>query len=204
MTRRRDAARPQPPRVEVENLKTARFDCVHPSCGGICCMNGRPALERREEETIRENLGRFLPHLRPAAQRAIARSGFLSDSQKEGLPTLKVSGGWCVFFHDGCVLHQVGAAEGDRFRYKPWRCALFPLSRDRKSGKWFVRQRGERGEAWDLFCLNPAETPKTADATLTAEVSHLQKLARERLLPAPPPRTRHEGAPGDPAAHQDP
>lgn len=187
--RRREAdAPPAPPRVEVANLTTAHFDCVYPSCGGICCMNGRPALERREEDAIRENLGRFLPHLRPAAQRAIARSGFLTDEKKEGLPTLRVSGGWCVFFHDGCVLHQVGAAEGDRFRYKPWRCALFPLKRDAKSGAWHVRQRGERGEPWDLFCLNPAESPKTADTTLSAEVTHLQKLARERLLPSLPPR----------------
>lgn len=195
MTRRREPARPQPPQVAVANLATAHFDCVYPSCGGICCMNGRPALEAREQEAIRANLGRFLPHLRPAARRAIERSGFLATGEKdvkEGLPTLKVSQGWCVFFNEGCVLHQVGAAEGDRFKYKPWRCALFPLTRDRKSGEWHVRQRGERGEAWDLFCLNPAESPRTADATLTDEVAHLQKLARERLLPTAPRRMTRE------------
>ena len=195
MTRRRQPATPQPPRIDVVNLKTDHFDCVYPSCGGICCMNGRPAIEAREEEAIRSNLGRFLPHLRPAARRAIERSGFLSDlakDEKEGLPTLKVSQGWCVFFKDGCVLHQVGAAEGDRFKYKPWRCALFPLKRDQTSGAWHVRQRGERGESWDLFCLNPAESPKRADATLKDEVEHLQKLARERLLPPAPPRMTRE------------
>jgi uncharacterized protein DUF3109 len=195
MTRRREPAKPQPPPIVVVNLETARFDCVYPSCGGICCMNGRPAIEAREEAAIRSNLGRFLPHLRPAARRAIERSGFLSNlekDEKEGLPTLRVSQGWCVFFKDGCVLHQVGAAEGDRFGYKPWRCALFPLKRDPASGEWHVRQRGERGESWDLFCLNPAESPKTADATLTDEVERLQKLARERLLPPAPRRSTRE------------
>ena len=189
MTRRREPAGPQPPRIDVANLATAHFDCVYPSCGGICCMNGRPAVEAREEAAIRANLGRFLPHLRPAARRAIERSGFLSNlakDEKEGLPTLKVSQGWCAFWKDGCVLHQVGASEGDRFKYKPWRCALFPLKRDRKSGDWHVRQRGERGEAWDLFCLSPGESPKTADTTLEAEVAHLNELARARRIPHSP------------------
>jgi hypothetical protein len=186
MTHRREPATPLPPKIEVANLKAAHFDCVYPSCGGICCMNGRPAVEPREQQAIAANLARFLPHLRPSARRAIEKSGFLSDQEKEGLPTLKVSQGWCAFFKDGCVLHQVGDAEGDRFKYKPWRCALFPLTRDKKSGEWYVRQRGERKEAWDLFCLNPEESPKSADATLVGEVAHLQKLARERLLPPPP------------------
>jgi hypothetical protein len=188
MTRRREAAQPLPPKLPVANLATARFDCVFPTCGGICCMNGRPAVEPAEQRALAENLPKFLPHLRPAARRLIEKSGFLSDEQKEGLPTLKTSQGWCAFFKDGCVLHQVGAAEGDRFKYKPWRCALFPLTRDKKSGEWYVRQHGQRGEAWDLFCLNPAESPKTADATLASEVAHLQKLAAERRLPDVPPR----------------
>jgi hypothetical protein len=153
-------------------------------------MNGRPAVEPCEQAAIAANLAKFLPRLRPSARRAVEKSGFLSDLQKEGLPTLKVNQGWCAFFHDGCVLHQVGAEEGDRFKYKPWRCAVFPLTRDRKSGEWYVRQRGERGEAWDLFCLNPSESPKTADTTLAAEVAHLQRLARERRLPPPPARPK--------------
>jgi hypothetical protein len=86
------------------------------------------------------------------------------------------------------VLHQVGASEGDRFKYKPWRCALFPITRDRKSGEWYVRQRGERGEAWDLFCLHPGESPKTAESTLQSEVAHLNELARARRIPLSPRR----------------
>ena len=183
MTHRREPARPLPPKVDVVNLKTAHFDCVYPTCGGICCMNGRPAVEKSEQAAIEANLAKFLPHLRPSARRAIEKAGFLSDQEKEGLPTLKVNQGWCAFFKDGCVLHQVGADEGDRFKYKPWRCAVFPLTRDKKNGEWFVRQRGQRNEAWDLFCLNPEESPKTADATLGGEVQHLQKLARDRVIP---------------------
>jgi hypothetical protein len=188
VTRRREPAKPEPPKVEVANLATAHFDCVYPTCGGICCMNGRPAVEVAEQATIRANLPRLLPLLRPHARRLVEKSGFLSDQEKDGLPTLKVSQGWCAFWNDGCVLHQLGASEGDRFKYKPWRCALFPLTRDRKSGEWYVRQRGERGEAWDLFCLHPGESPKTADATLATEVAHLQKLARERVFPLLPRR----------------
>ncbi|HET6163209.1 MAG TPA: DUF3109 family protein [Planctomycetota bacterium] len=186
MTHRREPAQPLPPKVDVANLATAHFDCVYPTCGGICCMNGRPAVEKDEQERITANLPKFLPHLRPAARRLVEKSGFLSDQEKDGLPTLKVSQGWCAFWSDGCVLHQVGASEGDRFKYKPWRCALFPLTRDRKSGEWYVRQRGERGEAWDLFCLSPGESPKTADTTLEAEVAHLNELARARRIPHSP------------------
>lgn len=183
MTRKREPARPLAPELPIANLATAHFDCVYPTCGGICCMNGRPAVEPAEEAAIRKNLAKFLPHLRPHARRAIEKSGFLSDQEKEGLPTLKVSQGWCSFFHDGCVLHKVGAEEGDKFKYKPWRCAVFPLTRDKKDGAWFVRQHGLKGEAWDLFCLNPAESPKVASETLAAEVEHLRGLAAARQLP---------------------
>jgi len=174
---------PVPERVKVTNLATARFDCVYPTCGGLCCMNGRPAVEPREQETIARELPKFLPHLLPAARKLVEKSGFLSNEEKEGLPTLKVSKGWCVFFHDGCVLHQVGATEGDRFKYKPWRCVAFPLARDKKSGDWHVRQHGQRGEAWDLFCLNPGESPKTADTTLNGEVAYVAKALADGTIP---------------------
>jgi len=173
----------------VANLATATFDCVYPTCGGICCMNGKPAIEPAEEQKIRENMDKFAERLRPEARALIARSGFLSEQKKEGRPMLKVSKGWCVFFKDGCVLHQVGAEEGDRFKYKPWRCALFPLTREAKGakpGEWFVRQRGQRGEAWDLFCLNPEESPKLAKDSMVNEVAHLQQLAAEGRLPERP------------------
>ena len=50
---------------------------------------------------------------------------------------LRVQDSWCVFFNQGCVLHKVGAAEGDKYRYKPAPCALFPLGRTEK-GDWYV------------------------------------------------------------------
>jgi hypothetical protein len=177
----------------VANLATATFDCVYPACGGLCCMNGRPAVEPHEQERIAANLDKFLPHLQPAARALVERSGFRSVEEKEGLPTLKLSRGWCVFFHDGCVLHKVGAAEGDRFRYKPWRCVAFPLARDKRSGDWHVRQRGQRGEAWDLFCLNPAESRKTADTTLRTEVAFVAEAQAEGRIP-PLAGRKHDGA----------
>lgn len=88
---------------------------------------------------------------------------------------LAVEGGWCVFANEGCVLHKVGASEGEKFRYKPWRCVAFPLERS-KNGKWHVRQWKLHGEAWDLFCLNPAESPKPAGETLRDELAFAAEL----------------------------
>ena len=103
------------------------------------------------------------------ARKVIERQGYLSGRRKQGLPMLRVLDGWCVFFNQGCVLHKLGAAEGDAFRYKPVECALFPLAHDEK-GRWYVRQHGFKGEAWDLFCLNPKNSTKKASETLQAEI----------------------------------
>ncbi len=73
---------------------------------------------------------------------------------------LRVVDGWCVFFNQGCVLHKVGAAEGDTYRYKPAACALFPLARNDKD-EWYVRQHGYEDEQWDVFCLDPRRQHQT-------------------------------------------
>lgn len=161
--------------VEITGLDTARFDCVFPSCGGVCCVNGRPPVEPGEAKRIDENLHKFLPLLRPEARARIEEKGHLTNRQKEGLRALAVSKGWCVFFNDGCVLHKVGAAEGDKWKYKPWRCISFPLERS-APGKWHVRQWGLKGEVWDLFCLNPKESPKRAAETLQEEIRFVRAL----------------------------
>lgn len=165
------------PRLKVLNLETAKYECVFPVCGGICCKNGRPGVEPAEIARLEAELPRFFPHLRPEARQKIEREGFLSARTKDGCKTLRVSSGWCVFFNEGCVLHKVGAEEGDRFKYKPWRCVAFPLD-VAPNGDWFVRQWNERGEAWDLFCLDPAESPRPASETLAAEVSFVEALTR--------------------------
>lgn len=164
--------------LAVENLDSARFECVFPTCGGICCKNGRPAVEPREAQRIAANLAKFLPHLKPAARKLVESRGFLTKRIKEGLPTLAVQGGWCVFENEGCVLHKVGLAEGAKFKYKPWRCVVFPLERS-KSGAWHVRQWKLKGEAWDLFCLNPKESPKPASKTLADELEYARELERK-------------------------
>ncbi|MBK7641714.1 MAG: DUF3109 family protein [Planctomycetes bacterium] len=163
--------------LPVENLQTARFECVFPTCGGICCRNGRPAVEAAEAQRIQKNLPKFLPHLRPASRKVVEADGFLTRRTKEGLPTLAVKDGWCVFENEGCVLHKVGLAEGEKFRYKPWRCVVFPLERS-KSGRWHVRQHGLKGEAWDLFCLDPKESEKRAADTLGDELEHARETER--------------------------
>lgn len=184
----------EPAAPPVANLATARFECVYPTCGGICCMNGRPAVEPHEQARIAALLPRALPLLRPEARRRVERGGFLSPKEKEGLPTLETSNGWCVFFNEGCVLHKLGAEEGDRFRFKPWRCVLFPLTRDKRSGEWYVRQRGERGEAWDLFCLDPQESENVAADTLRGEAEHLERALEAGAIP--PLAGRKHGRPG--------
>lgn len=161
--------------LPIHGQDTARFECVFPTCGGVCCKNGRPPVESGEAARLAENVDKFLPHLTEKARDRVARSGFLTNRRKEGLPTLAVVDGWCVFANEGCVLHKVGAREGDKWKYKPWRCIAFPLERS-PTGEWHVRQWGVRGEAWDVFCLNPSESPKPAHTTLAEEIEFARRL----------------------------
>jgi len=156
--------------LPVINLAQAKFECIFGrGCEGICCQNGRPGIYPEEEERIRKNIKKFLPQLRPTARKLVEKDGFVSRRRKGGLPMLRVVGTWCVFFNQGCVLHKVGAIEGDKYRYKPAPCALFPLARTDK-GDWYVRQKGVQGEAWDLFCLDPAASPLPARESLAEEI----------------------------------
>lgn len=156
--------------LPVINLSEARFECTFGrGCDGICCRNGRPMIYPDERRLLDRHLGRFLPHLRSAARVVVEREGYLSRRRHLGLPTVRVADGWCVFFNEGCVLHKVGAAEGDHRRYKPAACALFPLARDARD-RWYVRQRGYLGEKWDLFCLDPANTSVSAAESLRGEI----------------------------------
>jgi hypothetical protein len=164
--------------LNILNAKSAHFECVFPTCGGICCKNGRPGISPGEGRRIQANLHKFLPHLTPKARRLVETKGFLTRRIKEGRRTLAVSEGWCVFANEGCVLHKVGAQEGERFAYKPWHCVAFPLEKDAKTGEWYVRQHGFRGEGWDLFCINPKESPKLAMDTLAAEVEFARGIER--------------------------
>jgi hypothetical protein len=68
------------------------------------------------------------------------------------------------------VLHNLGAAEGESFRYKPAACALFPLQKN-AADEWVIRQWGYDGEKWDLFCLNPCHSPKSAAESLRDELA---------------------------------
>ncbi len=161
------------PSVAIENLEAARFKCVFPACGGICCRNGRPTVTPAEQQRIDRDLARFLPHLRASARRRAAAQGWLTLRTKGGLPTLAVVDGWCIFANEGCVLQKVGMAEGEPWKYKPAVCVLFPLEQS-LDGAWYVRQWGHRGEVWDLFCLNPLETATPARDSLQPEIAFLE------------------------------
>jgi hypothetical protein len=168
-----------PQSLPIVNTKEAKFECIFGrGCDGICCQNGRPGVYPEEAGVIEQHLERFLPHLRPEARKLIEEEGFLSRRHKDGLPMLRVVGGWCVFFHRGCVLHKVGAEDGDKYQYKPSQCALFPLAKDSK-GRWYVRQWGVEGEDWDLFCLDPKATTKPAVKSLKEEIQLAEQIDAE-------------------------
>ena len=171
---------PKPSReFVVLNADEARFDCTFGrGCDGICCRDGRPPVYPEESQVIDANLHKFLPAVRPEARRVIEKEGYVSKRRKIGLPMLRVVEGWCIFFNRGCVLHQIGAAEGDKFRYKPAICALFPIDRD-KHGRWYVRQKGFNGESWDLFCLDPQSTTVRAVDSARDEIALAQRYSRE-------------------------
>jgi hypothetical protein len=165
--------------LPVINLTEAKFECIYGrGCDGICCQNGRPGLYPEEYERIAANLEKFLPHLRPEARERIEADGFVSNRRKDGLPMLRVVDSWCVFFHKGCVLHKVGASEGDKYLYKPASCALFPLARE-LDGSWYVRQKDYKGESWNLFCLDPRSSPTPAAKSLREEVGLADKITQE-------------------------
>lgn len=167
--------------TRVFNLTEARFECTFGrGCAGICCKNGRPPVSDDEEARITQRMDALLPLMRPGAASAIEQAGFMSRRRKAGTHSLRVVDGWCVFFNAGCVLHQLGAAEGQKYRYKPFACATFPLERDPTRG-WYVRQKGLLGEVWDLPCLDPAGGQAAAASSLGDEV-RLMETAWTRVV----------------------
>jgi Fe-S-cluster containining protein len=157
--------------LPVINLDTAKFECTFGrGCEGLCCKNGRPSVDEKEQKTIQKVLKRAMPHLRPEARKLIEQEGFVSKRTKLGQPMVRVVDQWCVFFNGGCVLHKIGAEDGKTLAYKPIQCALFPLDRE-DDGTWYVRQWNYRGEQWnDLFCLNPKESKVSATDSLQPEL----------------------------------
>lgn len=165
--------------LPVVNLAQARFECTYGrGCEGVCCREGRPMVYADEIERLDAALPRLLPLLRAEARAAIHRRGWLSRRRRAGERVVRNADGWCVFFHAGCVLHRLGESEGDRFRYKPAVCALFPIQRGPRD-QWYVRQKGYFAEKWDLWCLDPAATRKLARETLGAEIELARRIDEE-------------------------
>ncbi|MBF0406604.1 MAG: DUF3109 family protein [Candidatus Riflebacteria bacterium] len=160
----------------IENLETAKFRCYFPECKGLCCKNGRPGLSESEITMIEANIEKFKPLLRPESLSLLDKSGFMTKRKKEGRRTLARAGGWCIFSNEGCVLQKIGASEGEKWKYKPSLCVLFPVSQDLGESNWYIRQKGYKQEAWDLFCLERTPTEKThAVESLKDEIEYLEK-----------------------------
>jgi len=159
----------------ILNLEQARFECIYGrGCDGVCCRAGRPPVYTDDAARIDANLHRVLPELRPEARAMVEKEGYVSRRRKDGQPAMRVAAGWCVFFNQGCVLHRLGAEERDPLRYKPWACAVFPISRV-GGGPWHVRQKGLLGEKWELGCLDPAATTVRAAESLRAEIAVVER-----------------------------
>ena len=157
--------------LSVLNADTARFECVWPGCGGACCRESRPPVSPGEAERIAKVVPRVLDRLRPAARRVVERGAWITKRVKEGRPMLAIAERYCVFYNEGCVLHVLGASEGDKNKYKPGTCITFPLDRD-EHDRWYVRQHGIEGEQWtELACLDPDASDKLAIETLRDEIA---------------------------------
>jgi len=163
--------------LEVINIESARFECTFGrGCEGVCCQQGRPPVDQRQQAVIDRLKSRWLPLLRPEARSVIEKDGWLSRRVKAGDKMVRVAGGWCVFFHKGCVLHALGAEDGDSMGYKPEACALFPLEKD-DHDEWFVRQHGYKGEKWsELFCLAGKKETPLASKSLAGEMELASRL----------------------------
>lgn len=165
--------------LSIINLAEARYECTYGrGCDGICCREGRPLVYPEEIDRLQADMKKFWHLLRPEARTLIEKKGFLTQRRRLGERTLRSVAGWCAFFNQGCVLHKVGAEEGDPFKYKPAVCALFPIQMDAQD-RWYVRQRGYKGEKWDLFCLDPQSTSVPAEKSLQAEIALAQRFDEE-------------------------
>lgn len=165
--------------LPILNLAEARYECTYGrGCAGICCREGRPILYPEEIEKLDANLPRIIPLLRPEAQAVVRRKRYMSNRRRLGHPVVRNVADWCIFFNEGCVLHRLGESEGDRYRYKPAVCSLFPIQSD-GDGNWFVRQHGYKNEKWDLFCLDPQNSSRPAAETLRSELSLAQRFEDE-------------------------
>jgi hypothetical protein len=162
--------------LNVVNAETATFECTFGrGCEGLCCKNGRPSVRKSEQKAIKSQWKRILPLLTPAAAAVAKKEGFLSKRKKLGKPMVRVVDGWCLFFNEGCVLHKLGAEDGDFSMYKPIQCTMFPLE-PAGDGSWYVRQWETNGEAWDIFCLNPKNSKLKAKESLAPEIEVAAKL----------------------------
>jgi hypothetical protein len=177
--------------LPILNLSEARYECTYGrGCDGICCREGRPILYPDEIERIDANLDKITPLLRPESQATLRRKGYKTAGRRLGCPVVRNVADWCIFFNGGCTLHKLGEAEGDKFRYKPAVCALFPIQSD-DDGNWYIRQHGYKKEKWDLFCLDPNNSTVPAADSLREEIALAQHFENEyqathsRIIPSP-------------------
>ena len=172
-----------PRALPIVNLHEAKFECTFGrGCEGLCCREGRPPVYPEEVDNIAAHLDRFLPLMRAGARAVVEKNGFLVPRRRRiGQRVMRVTGGWCIFFNEGCVLHQAGAIQGDPFRYKPSLCALFPIQQDRDD-QWYFRQKGYKGERWELFCLDASICTVPARDSLHQEIALASRFHDEQEL----------------------
>lgn len=163
--------------ISLQIVPEQKFECTFgTTCEGNCCRS-RPHVLPEDIQAIESVLHRAIPLMRSEAQDLVIDKGYLSALKVEGHPTLRtINYSLCVFFNKGCVLHKLGALEGDPFLYKPVRCILFPIGRNDDGSYGLVRKPAEADP--DLFpCLTQAEgSDKTTSQSLKAEFAMIEQI----------------------------
>lgn len=95
--------------LEVINIESARFECTFGrGCEGVCCQQGRPPVDQRQQAVIDGLKSRWLPLLRPEARSVIEKDGWLSRRVKAGDKMVRVAGGGAFsFIRDACYMPLV-------------------------------------------------------------------------------------------------
>jgi hypothetical protein len=170
--------------LEIVNLQEAKYECRYgKGCNGHCCREGRPLVYAEEIERLDANLDKFLPLMRKEARERLWQRGYLTQRRRLGERVMRNAQGWCIFFNDGCILHRIGETEGDKFRYKPAVCSLFPIQLD-EHDRWYVRQKGYKREQWDLECLAPEWSNVPAAQSLREEIALARRFTDEAVTSA--------------------
>lgn len=121
--------------IEIdESITKLKFACDTSKCRNDCCLWGC-FITKEEIKKVNKHLDGISKHMRLEAKKTLAKKGFLTDSVEDGIHSVRVVGGKCIFLSklptggEGCAIHWYCIENGiDHRDLKPQRCLLFPIS----------------------------------------------------------------------------